>query len=248
MTRRKTRNTGGHGRFSFEITRPSRYNALMVLSSKKQREVLKGFYKALFSSFGPQGWWPGRTKFEVVVGAILTQNTNWKNVEKAIKNLKSRRLLNPQGMHDLSVHELAALIRPAGYFNVKAKRLKHFLNHLFDNYSGNLDGFFKRRTDVLREELLNINGIGPETADSILLYAANRPIFVIDAYTKRILLRHCMIKKHTDYHEMQRLFMENLVHDSPMFNEYHALIVKTGKDFCKTKEPLCSRCPLGRFL
>ena len=220
----------------------------MVLSSKKQREVLKGFYKALFSFFGPQGWWPGRTKFEVVVGAILTQNTNWKNVEKAIKNLRAKRLLNPQGMHDLSVHELAALIRPAGYFNVKATRLKHFLNHLFDNYGGSLPALFKRRTDILREELLNINGIGPETADSILLYAATRPIFVIDAYTKRILLRHCMIKKDADYREIQRLFMENLAHDTMMFNEYHALIVKTGKDFCKTKEPLCSKCPLGRFL
>ena len=127
--------------------------------------------------------------------------------------------------------------------------LKHFLNHLFDNYGGRLDGLFKRRTDVLREELLNINGIGPETADSILLYAANRPVFVIDAYTKRILLRHGMIKKDVDYHEIQRLFMENLAHDAEMFNEYHALIVMTGKNFCKTKEPLLrSKCPLGRFL
>lgn len=220
----------------------------MVLSSKKQRDVLKGFYNALFSSFGSQHWWPGRTKFEVVVGAILTQNTNWKNVEKAIKNLKAERLLNPRSMHDLSVSELAELIRPAGYFNVKAKRLKHFLNHLFDNYGGSLPALFKRRTDVLREELLNINGIGPETADSILLYAANRPVFVIDAYTKRILLRHSITKKDAGYHEMQRLFMENLAHDAPIFNEYHALIVKTGKDFCKTKEPFCSKCPLGRFL
>ncbi|MEK7881144.1 MAG: endonuclease III domain-containing protein, partial [Deltaproteobacteria bacterium] len=190
----------------------------------------------------------GRTKFEVIVGAILTQNTNWKNVEKAIKNLKARRLLNPQAMHNISVHELAKLIRPAGYFNIKAIRLKHFLNHLFDNYGGRLDGFFKRRTDVLREELLNINGIGPETADSILLYAATRPVFVVDAYTKRILLRHGMIKKDVDYHDMQRLFMEGLAHDSTMFNEYHALIVMTGKNFCKTTEPLCAKCPLGRFL
>ncbi|MBI5599254.1 MAG: endonuclease III domain-containing protein [Deltaproteobacteria bacterium] len=214
----------------------------------KKAFLLQSFYSALHSSFGPQGWWPGDTRFEVIAGAILTQNTNWANVEKAVTNLKRHRLLNPRRMHGLSVHELAGHIRPAGYFNVKAKRLKSFLNHLFDNYGGRLDGLFKRRTDALRHELLSINGIGPETADSILLYAAKRPVFVVDAYTLRVLSRHSLVGEKAGYHDVQRLFMENLAHDVKMFNAYHALIVKTGKDYCKTKEPLCKECPLREFL
>lgn len=225
-----------------------RYNAGMALSFKKQREVLRGFYKTLFSAFGPQRWWPARTRFEVVAGAILTQNTNWTNVEKAIRNLKAAGLLTTQRMHDLSVHELARLIRPAGYFNIKAKRLKSFLNYLFDEHEGSFERFFKKRTDALRRELLSINGIGPETADSIILYAASRPVFVVDAYTKRILLRHGLIKGKADYDDMQRLFMESLLHDVKMFNEYHALIVRAGKEFCKKTKPLCEACPLGIFL
>ncbi|MBI5560077.1 MAG: endonuclease III domain-containing protein [Deltaproteobacteria bacterium] len=220
----------------------------MVLPSKKQREVLKGFYSALFSSFGPQRWWPGRTRFEVIAGAILTQNTNWGNVERAIRNLKRHRLLSPRGMHDLSAHELAGHIRPAGYFNIKAKRLKSFLNRLFDDYGGSIDNLFKKRTDLLRRELLSINGIGPETADSILLYGAARPVFVVDAYTRRILSRHGIIGGNPGYEDMRKLFMDNLHRDVRMFNEYHALFVRAGKDYCKTKNPLCGKCPLGEFL
>ena len=206
--------------------------------------TIKKTYRKLFTAFGPQHWWPGDTPFEVIVGAILTQNTAWTNVEKAIHNLKKARLLTPRKMHDLSQAELAKYIRPAGYFNIKAKRLKHFLNYLFDNYGGSLNRMFKKRTDALRRELLSVNGIGPETADSILLYAGNHPVFVVDAYTKRIFSRHQIIKEDTDYHDIQKLFVDNLPHDVKIFNEYHALIVSIGKDFCRNRKPLCSRCPL----
>ena len=205
---------------------------------------LKKAYNKLFKAFGPQRWWPGDTPFEVIVGAILTQNTAWKNVEKAIHNLKKAKVLQPKKMHDLSERELAKLIRPAGYFNIKAKRLKHFLNYLFDRYGGRLDRMFRKRTDALRRELLSVNGIGPETADSILLYAGNHPVFVVDAYTKRIFSRHQIIKADAEYHDVQEIFMKNLPHDIKMFNEYHALIVRIGKDFCRNRKPLCSRCPL----
>lgn len=206
--------------------------------------VLKKTYNKLFKAFGPQHWWPGDTPFEVIVGAILTQNTAWTNVEKAIHNLKKAKLLTPGKLHDLSQDEIAKYIRPAGYFNIKAKRLKHFLNYLFDNYGGNLKKMFKKRSDALRRELLSVNGIGSETADSILLYAGNHPVFVVDAYTKRIFSRHQVVTADADYHDIQELFMKNLPHDVKMFNEYHALIVKAGKDFCRTRKPLCSRCPL----
>ena len=215
-----------------------------MVRGKQLSNTLKKIYKKLFTAFGPQHWWPGDTPFEVIVGAILTQNTAWKNVEKAIHNLKKAKVLQPKKMHDLSERELAKLIRPAGYFNIKAKRLKHFLNYLFDRYGGRLDRMFRKRTDALRRELLSVNGIGPETADSILLYAGNHPVFVVDAYTKRIFSRHQIIKEDTDYHDIQKLFVDNLPHDVKIFNEYHALIVSIGKDFCRNRKPLCSRCPL----
>ena len=212
--------------------------------NKKLSNILKKNYQKLFSAFGPQHWWPGETPFEVIVGAILTQNTAWTNVEKAIHNLKQARVLQPKKVHDLSEKELAKLIKPAGYFNIKARRLKHFLNYLFDNYGGSLNRMFKKRTDALRRELLEVNGIGPETADSILLYAGSHPVFVVDAYTKRIFSRHQIIKADAEYHDVQEIFMKNLPHDIKMFNEYHALIVRVGKDFCRNKNPLCGRCPL----
>jgi len=215
-----------------------------MIMNKGLSNTLKKSYNKLLRAFGPQHWWPGDTPFEVIVGAILTQNTAWTNVEKAIHNLKKAKLLTPGKLHDLSQDEIAKYIRPAGYFNIKAKRLKHFLNYLFDNYGGNLKKMFKKRTDALRRELLSVNGIGPETADSMLLYAGNHPVFVVDAYTKRIFSRHQVVKTDADYHNIQELFMKNLPHVVKMFNEYHALIVKAGKDFCRTRKPLCSRCPL----
>ncbi len=151
-------------------------------------------------------------------------------------------------MRAASREKLALAIRPAGYFNVKAGRLKNFLDLLFDSYEGSLTKLLKKEDLELRDELLSINGIGPETADSILLYAANKPAFVVDAYTKRILTRHGLVKKDVEYQELQRLFTRNLEADRELFNEYHALIVMTGKEFCKTKEPLCAECPLGEFI
>jgi endonuclease-3 related protein len=208
------------------------------------KKALLEIYNILHKQFGPQHWWPAETPFEVIVGAILTQNTAWGNVTKAIDNLKKEDYLSPELLYSLCMSKLAGLIRPSGYYNIKAKRLKEFLKFLFNEYDGSLDKMFKTNLSELREKLLKINGIGPETADSILLYAGNYPIFVIDAYTKRILQRHNIINDGIDYHSLQSLFMDNLPEDADLFNEYHALIVKTAKDFCK-KKPLCDVCPLN---
>lgn len=215
---------------------------------RKNKKLLEEFYSALYAHYGPQKWWPATTRFEVIVGAILTQNTNWGNVERAIKNLKRAKLMTPKAMYAVKVQELASFIRPAGYFNVKARRLKNFLDTLFGSYGGSLSALLKKDRAKLREELLRINGIGPETADSILLYAALKPAFVVDAYTRRIMARHALAKPDSTYHELQGLFTRNIAPKIQLFNEYHALIVMTGKDFCKTKKPLCMKCPLERFL
>jgi endonuclease-3 related protein len=206
-------------------------------------EQLTEIYQILFERFGPQNWWPGQTQFEIVTGAILTQNTNWANVEKAIANLKSADCLTPEKLHNLDHSQLAELIRPAGYFNIKAKRLKSFLNWLFENYDGRLADLEAINTYQLREELLSIKGIGPETADSILLYAFGRPIFVVDAYTARVAVRHHLIEPDAGYGQLQDLFQSNLRQDVRQFNEYHALLVQLGKNFCKPK-PKCPACPL----
>ncbi len=194
--------------------------------------------------FGPQFWWPAKTKFEVVVGAILTQNTNWKNVEKALVNLERSGVLTPLAIRDISPKHLAALIKPAGFFNVKTKRLKSFIDFLWQKYDGSLQRMEKVPLEQLRPQLLAVNGIGPETADSILLYALEKPIFVVDAYTKRILVRHSLVSPTEDYHGIQKEFMRHLKTDPPLFNEYHALIVRVGKEFCRSN-PLCEQCPLN---
>ncbi len=200
-------------------------------------------YKKLYAAFGPQHWWPGGTPFEVAVGAILTQNTNWGNVEKAIANLKQERKLNAAALHALPAGRLASLIRPAGYFNIKAKRLKHFIDFLVREYGGSMAKMKKEDADVIRERLLGVNGIGPETADSIVLYALERPVFVIDAYTKRVLSRHNILEHESSYDNFQELFHLKLERDVQLFNEYHALIVRVAKEYCRTK-PLCAGCPL----
>ncbi len=207
------------------------------------KKTLINIYDALYEHFGSQDWWPGDTPFEVAVGAILTQNTNWGNVEKAINNLKKAKVLKAKALNEMSHEELASLIKPAGYFNIKAKRLKHFIAFLSDHYNGSMKRLAAKDVAALRKELLEVNGIGPETADSILLYALEKPVFVIDAYTKRILHRHGLISEDAGYHEMQELFYNNLKHDLELFNEYHALIVMLGKDFCKP-QPKCEECPL----
>jgi endonuclease-3 related protein len=205
---------------------------------------IKNIYKKLFFSLGPQGWWPADGPFEVMVGAILTQNTNWKNVERAINNLKKKRLLNPLSLRHISQGRLARLIKPAGYFNIKAKRLKNFLDFLFNFYKGKVKDMLGVDTPILRRQLLNIKGIGPETADSILLYALGKPIFVVDAYTKRIFVRLGMIKEKDSYDEVQNFFMKRLKKNTKLFNEYHALLVRLGKEFCIKKTPRCHLCPL----
>jgi endonuclease-3 related protein len=195
--------------------------------------------------FGPRGWWPGETPFEVMVGAILTQNTNWGNVERAIANLKARDLLDPQRMLNVPPAELAELIRPAGYFRVKTQRLRNFLAMFVKDYDGDVSLMQTHSLTTLREVLLLVRGIGPETADSILLYALEKPVFVVDAYTKRILSRHAICCEEDGYAELQALFMEHLADDVPLFNEYHALLVEVGKQFCRPKEPRCAECPLN---
>jgi endonuclease-3 related protein len=209
-------------------------------------EKLMEMFDLLLRHFGPQHWWPGDTAIEMMIGAVLTQNTNWKNVEKALKNLKDLRVLSLAGIRSQATHELAEKIRPAGYYNVKAKRLKNLIDFIHDQYGGDLTSLLNADTLALREGLLSIKGIGPETADSILLYAADRPVFVIDTYTHRILLRHGMIEEQATYDELQAFFMDHLPDDVDLFNEFHALIVRTGKEFCR-KKPLCPGCPLKHW-
>lgn len=206
---------------------------------------LMAIYQKLSLFFGPQHWWPADSSLEVMIGAILTQNTNWSNVEKAISNLKNKNLLNADKLQRLSQKRLASFIVPSGYYNIKAKRLKEFLNFLFNSYKGNLRNMSLEDTGVLRSRLLSVKGIGPETADSMLLYALNKPIFVVDVYTKRILSRHRIIKEDAGYEQVQNLFMRNLRKDVRLFNEYHALLVKLGKDFCLKNKPRCQICPLN---
>lgn len=205
---------------------------------------LLDIYNKLESRFGPQRWWPADTPFEVVVGAILTQNTSWKNVERAIANLKNEDVLGPGGIYRIPEEQLETLLVPSGFFKVKTKRLKHFINFLFEKYGGDLDRLLSLEPALLRNELLGINGIGKETADSIILYAADKPSFVVDAYTKRVFERLGMLDKDAEYDEIKQLFEEDLPQDVKLYNEFHALIVVLAKDICK-KKPVCEKCPLN---
>ncbi len=208
-------------------------------------ESLLDIYNRLVAHFGNQQWWPADTPFEVMVGAILTQNTNWQNVEKAIANLKKDDLLDLAAMSALSVEELAEYIRPAGYYNIKAGRLRNLFAMIEEQWDGDLDFLLTQPASALREQLLAVKGIGPETADSIVLYAAEKPVFVVDTYTHRILFRHEIITEEYGYFEIQELFTDNLEEDCRLFNEYHALLVQAGKHFCKKSKPKCSTCPLA---
>ncbi|MFC1621403.1 endonuclease III domain-containing protein [Candidatus Omnitrophota bacterium] len=211
------------------------------------KKSLLRIYDLLYQRFGPRGWWPADTGLEIIVGAILTQNTAWANVEKAIVNLKRAGVLNIKQLSRISDKRLAGLIRPAGCYNIKAERLKNFLTFLDSAYKNNLERMFRENTRILRKELLSIKGVGPETADSILLYAGKKPVFVVDAYTKRIFSRHRYISKDADYNQMQKLFSENLAPNVRLFNEFHALIVELGKNICKSQKPLCNKCPIRRM-
>ena len=205
--------------------------------------VLPHIYKTLYTTFGSQHWWPGDTPFEIMIGAILTQNTNWRNVSTAIDNIKRAGLMNPKKL--LRQQKIIPdLIRPTGYYKVKTKRLIAFLEYFVARYGGDIKTMKKKKTEALRNELLSIPGIGQETADSILLYGVARPIFVIDAYTRRIFSRHHIFEYDQQYDEIRRLFEHNLPRSVQLYNEYHALLVKLGKEYCKKSEPLCLHCPL----
>jgi endonuclease-3 related protein len=201
-------------------------------------------FDLLFAYFGPQHWWPGETAIEIVVGAVLTQNTNWSNVTKAIRNLQNAGALSYQVLLEMSMAELAGYIRPSGYYNIKSKRLKNLLFMIRDRYEGDLLRLLSDETHAARSSLLAVQGIGPETADSILLYAGDHPVFVVDAYTHRIFSRHGLIAEESDYQSMQEEFTCRLPVSSALYNEYHALLVMLGKNFCKKTNPLCGQCPL----
>ena len=221
-TARKKR-TAGHPKASSRITIP---------------EV----YHRLFAANGHQRWWPGDSAFEIMVGAVLTQNTAWTNVERAIANLKKAKALSPEAIVKAHPRRLATWLKPSGYFNIKAKRLKALCRWLIEQ--GGVSSIAKLPTPHLRHALLNVHGVGPETADDILLYAFDRPVFVIDAYTRRIFARLGLIAGDEHYETLRRLFEEELGFSAPLFNEYHALIVAHGKDVCR-KRPLCGNCPLA---
>jgi endonuclease-3 related protein len=210
----------------------------------QKKDILMLIYNQLYNAFGPRNWWPADTPFEVAIGAILAQNTAWKNVEKAIDNLKEYNMLSPNKIKDMDIELLKKLIKPSGYYNQKAERIKAFVSFLFLRYCGNIREMANVDLWILRDELLKIKGIGMETADSILLYACNKPVFVVDAYTKRILLRHGIISQDYTYTDIQDMFMQNLDCDVELYNEYHALIVYTGKELCNNKNPKCNICPL----
>ncbi|MDD5555940.1 MAG: endonuclease III domain-containing protein [bacterium] len=204
-------------------------------------------YRTLYGAFGPQHWWPGETPLEVIAGAILTQNTAWGNVEKAIENLRRAGLLSAAGLRRATGRRLAALVRPAGYFNQKAGRLKAFIAHLDRAHGGSLARMGRVPAAALREELLAVRGIGPETADSILLYAFGKRAFVVDAYTVRILGRHGLIRAGASYGEVRRFLEERVPARARLYNEFHALLVRAGKEFCRTR-PRCDGCPLRPVL
>ena len=208
--------------------------------------MLDELFNRMFDAYGPQDWWPGESDLEIVVGAVLTQNTNWKNVELAIENLRSANLLSLDALHSAIHEELESLIRPAGYYRLKAKRLKNVIRFIVEQY-GSMDAMRDASLGQLREELLGVNGVGPETADSILLYACDKPTFVVDTYTARMLKRHGWIEADADYHTIKGFFESKLTHNVAYFNEFHALVVQVDKHHCKPKAK-CEGCPLEPML
>lgn len=208
--------------------------------------ILGRMYDALLAAYGPQGWWPGDSPTEIVIGAILTQNTNWKNVEKAIARMKEAGLLDWAALREVPIDRLAECIRPAGYFRIKAKRLKNFVAWLWNRHAGTLESLAHLSTQPLRKGLLGVSGIGRETADAILLYALSRPTFVVDAYTVRVARRHNLLAKSADYEALKSYFENHLPEDATLFNEFHALLVEVGKQHCR-RQARCEGCPLERF-
>jgi endonuclease-3 related protein len=209
--------------------------------------VLNALYVLMETRYGPTHWWPGDTPFEIAVGAILTQNTAWTNVERAIANLKRARLMSAKAILACPIEQLETALMPSGYFRVKARRVRSFCAYLQERYGGSMKRLSKEPLPALREELLAVNGIGPETADDILLYACGKPVFVVDAYTRRILGRHGLIDRSMGYEKLREFFEENLERDVHLYSEYHALRVYVGKDYCR-RVPRCAECPLGPAL
>ncbi len=212
----------------------------------QMREMLHNLYDQLWQAFGPQGWWPGDTPFEVALGAILTQNTNWTNVARVIADLKSDGFLDAKVLRAMPEAELARRLQPAGYYNLKARRVKNFLDFFAHRHQDSMDLMAQGDLEALRSDLLTIKGVGPETADSILLYALHKPTFVVDAYTFRILSRHQLVVDSLSYEELRRLFMDHLPPDVNLFQEYHALLVRLGKEYCRPR-PKCAECPLANW-
>lgn len=213
-----------------------------------ESKTLRRYFEVLLERFGPQGWWPGRTRLEVILGAILTQNTAWRNAALALKRLRRAGLLNSKGLSGASLRELRSRIRPAGFFRQKACAIRSVLDWLEQTYAGSVARMFRAPAPRLREELLALKGIGPETADAILLYAGQQPFFVADAYTRRILSRHALVSARAGYAHVQKYLHEHLPPDQRLFNEFHALLVETGKRYCWRQAPRCDACPLGPFL
>ena len=209
-------------------------------------EKLTEIYRLLYERYRCQHWWPGHSRFEIVVGAILTQNTNWGNVEKAIKNLKAAKSLTAEKLYEMDISSLAEMIRPAGYYNIKAGRLKNFLEWLFKEHDGDLNRLEDTDPETLRRAFLQIKGVGPETSDSIVLYAFDKPVFVVDAYTCRIMGRHGLIEDGADYEQVRDFFQSYLDRNVKLFNEYHALLVRLGKEYCRPKAK-CDGCPLEKL-
>ncbi|MDR2489089.1 MAG: endonuclease III domain-containing protein [Desulfovibrio sp.] len=222
--------------------------------AQARHPLLMQMYAAMAGYFGPCGWWPGDSSFEVAVGAVLTQNTAWRNVEKALALLRVKNALRPEALWDMPPELLEEALRPSGFFKLKAQRLRNLLEYMrsfigWNRSPGDLTlEYMQGETDEkLRRELLQVRGIGQETADAILLYSLNRPSFVVDAYTRRIFSRHGLFSENSSYESIRAFFMDALPLDTELFNEYHALIVRTGNRFCKKSNPLCLQCPLQRF-
>lgn len=234
------------------VTCPEEYTCRAALQLRElprsaMKKTVKTFYAQMQAHFGLTHWWPGDSAFEISVGAILTQNTAWTNVEKAIANLKRDKLLSPRKIIECSSQRLEDALRPSGYFRVKAQRLSNFCRFLVEHHNGSVKRMARRPTQELRDELLAVNGIGPETADDMLLYACEKPVFVVDAYTRRIFSRHGLVPDGIGYEDLRAFFEKRLDPDVHLFKEYHGLIVWTGKEFCR-KRPRCSECPLAPAL